>query len=552
MKLEPTIEAFPSPTPDRQTDILAYVLDVQQALSSLVDQVAVGQETSSRIVEDTQEELIHQKEVADQESRSLDEHIKNLQAQYDDQEILLGNLRSELKEMTQRFNDEEKKHANTESNKKETIELKNQLHELEEARNAAKRHIEQLEGTLKEQQSDAEAKQQLQQKLEQRTLELTEQSTLLHSAQQATDSLKAQLSPLQQQLSEAQQSITPLQAELESVTASEATAQQELREVHKHVTKLNYALEEEKTLRAKAEHSLESTTNSTATQDSQEQTKAYQDRIVALETTEHAGAETILKLQEELKSSLAINTNGDEKLHELRAQTKEALDSDQEKDARIQFLEEKFAITQDTKNAQQSLHRELHEKIAELEKQLKDSLSENATLNEQLISKKALTHSEPLVELKLKNTENNDRLGHLLLKSGIITEAQLDEVLLERQQPNYDRTMRIGHQFINKGYVTEDVIAQAVAHQMDVPFLRIERNTIQYNAVRLVSQQLAEMHRCIPAFVQAGNLMLAMVNPIDLIAIEDIERTSGYPVKVLISTEKDIQDAIDHYYKKKA
>ena len=61
MKLEPTIEAFPSPTTDRQTDILAYVLDVQQALSSLVDQVAVGQETSSRIVEDTQEELKLQK-----------------------------------------------------------------------------------------------------------------------------------------------------------------------------------------------------------------------------------------------------------------------------------------------------------------------------------------------------------------------------------------------------------------------------------------------------------------------------------------------------------
>ena len=597
-----------SPTAEQQTDIVDYVQNVKKALASLVDQVAEDQKQSSRIVEKTRDELQSQKTVTAKLSESLDTQVKTLQSKCDEQEAQLAHVQSELDQTTQNFQDELRKQKEAPSNEEEMIGLKNQLQDMQVSSKAAKRRIENLENTLKEQSDDIESSQNLQQELVQQTLELAEQAELLSIAQHAADDFKAKLDPLQQELdearnnlalleknkaeafqaqnaeqqeltdacthietlegqlqkqtqeidrltqsfSEAQASLTPLQTKLDNVVASEATSKQELREVHKHITKLNYSLEEEKKLRIKAEQSQNAAMAATNVQETQEQLRTYRERIAALETTENASADTILKLKEELKKTHKSNTQGRTRLEELRDRAKATLNTDQQKDDRIRFLEEKLATNQDTKNAQQNVHRNLHEQIVTLEKQLKSAVHCNETLKAQLASEKGAISPKPPVNVELKILENNNRLGRLLLKSGVITQAQLDEVLAERQHPDFDRTMRIGHQFIKKGYASEDMVAQALAHQMKIPFLRIEHNTVNYNAVHRVTKQLAEMHQCMPVFIQAGNLMLAMVNPIDLVAIEDIERSSGYPVKVMISTSEDIHDAINQYYKKSA
>lgn len=519
--VENVVDDALSPTSGQQTDIIEYVEDVKNALASLVDQVEEGQAHTSRMVEKTRDELSKQKTVSAKYTESLDDHIQSLQVRYDDQAAQLERLQLELDQKTQELQAFESREEESPSNEQEIVEYKNQLHEKEEANQAGKRRITALEETIESQKGLLDETQGLEQELAQQT--------------QAIEVLTLSLA-------DSQAALAPLQTSLDKATDAESTLQKELRDVHKDIAKLNYALDEEKKLRNKAESARDEALSVSQAQESQEPFRPYEERIAALETTEQASADTILQLKKDLRTAHKYNTQGREALETLQEEAKGTLDADNQKDERIQFLERKFSESQETQHAQQSVHHNLHEQIVTLEKQLKEALSAQSTLKEDT------SEPDPRVDLELKAAENTNRLGQLLLTSGVITQAQLDEVLSERQHSNYDRSLRTGQQFIEKGYATEDIVAQAVAHQMEIPFLRIEHNTVKYSAVRLVSKQLAQMHQCMPLFVQAGNLVVAMVNPMDLIAIEDIEHSTGLPVKVMVSTPSDIQEAFTHYY----
>jgi predicted nucleic acid-binding Zn-ribbon protein len=382
---------------------------------------------------------------------------------------------------------------------------------------------------------------------------LAQEQQELDAARARIDTLESKLreamqrmSPLQKELDESTTALSALQATHKKVATSEAAIKKELRDVEKQITKINYSLEEERTLRTEAERARDEALALSNTQDLQQQLLQHQERIGALETTEHASADTIVALKKKLAETEHQFKQEQQRLSELRDRAKATLGVDQQKDARIQYLEGKLEAFQHEKHGQLDMHHNLHEQIISLEEQLKSAQKVNAVLKSQHVDEKPV---EPRVNINLKVVENNNRLGNLLLKSGVITQAQLDEVLLERQHPGYSRSYRIGKQLVDKGYANEDVIAQAIAHQMNIPFLRIERNTVKYSAVRFVSKQMATKHQCIPAFVQAGNLMLAMVNPMDLVAIEDIERCTSLPVKIMVSTADDVQDAIKRYYR---
>ncbi|HEO71528.1 MAG TPA: type II secretion system protein GspE, partial [Candidatus Hydrogenedentes bacterium] len=67
-------------------------------------------------------------------------------------------------------------------------------------------------------------------------------------------------------------------------------------------------------------------------------------------------------------------------------------------------------------------------------------------------------------------------------------------------------------------------------------------------AVALISGRLAARHACIPVRAGSGSIALAMANPLDLIAIEDIEHATGQQVRPLIARESEIMDAITRHY----
>ena len=590
--------------PNQQVDIIEYVQGVKEALSSLVDQVVVDQEESSRMVEQTKEALDEEKKKAEERTDFLEAQVKSLETKLNNRSIKLKETRKALKEANKALKVEQENSTQSTIDEDALVELKNQLHDAQEANLAAKDRISKLESALDEQADVVEAGQELKKHHEQQVAELAEATELLAAAKHGADSMKAELDPLRVELKQAQetiaafdekhassiealaqeqqesnaarnriytleslldkkikrlenikaerdgivQTLSALQAERELTADEDAANLRELRDAQKQIAQLNDALEEEKRLRIESEQLHAQAIAENNPQALDQQLQQQQERIAALETTEQASADTIIRLQKEV--ALSQRNAEDEKVRseELRERARATLDSDKQKDERIQQLESQLNSLQVEKNNQQNIHHHLHERIHTLEEEIKGALKLNEILRSQPAEsseKKTTTQ----IDVNLKVIETNNRLGTLLLKSEVITQEQLDEVLMERQRPDYDRSMRIGQQFIEKGYANEDVIAQAIAHQLKVPFLRIERNTVKYTAIRFVPRQLAQMHSCIPAYIQGGNLMLAMVNPMDLIAIEDIQRSSGLPVKVMIATRADILDAIKRYYK---
>ncbi|MCF6287276.1 MAG: hypothetical protein L3K26_19150, partial [Candidatus Hydrogenedentes bacterium] len=95
---------------------------------------------------------------------------------------------------------------------------------------------------------------------------------------------------------------------------------------------------------------------------------------------------------------------------------------------------------------------------------------------------------------------------------------------------------------------SEAAVAQARASQCGVDFMRITETTVDPDAASLISERLANQHSCIPISVSDRGMVLAVVNPMDLLAIEDVERFTNKKVDVIVGTVPEIEHAIARYY----
>lgn len=137
------------------------------------------------------------------------------------------------------------------------------------------------------------------------------------------------------------------------------------------------------------------------------------------------------------------------------------------------------------------------------------------------------------------------RMGEMLIEANVLTEAQLERALsIQQEQPQ----RRLGSILIELGYTEGDIIAQVLASQAKVPFVRLDRDEPVPAAVKLVSERLASHHVCIPLRLEEDRLILAMANPMDLIAIQDIEHATGRGVDPVAASSDGIAQAIKAYY----
>ncbi len=137
------------------------------------------------------------------------------------------------------------------------------------------------------------------------------------------------------------------------------------------------------------------------------------------------------------------------------------------------------------------------------------------------------------------------RMGEILVELGLLDEAQLKSVLKEQ---NADPQRRLGQLVVEHGYTGEDVVARIVAAQLRLPYQEIEDTDVETAAVRSVSPHVVRLHRCLPLRLEDGVLTVAMINPLDLIAIEDLELASRYRVSPVVSTPSNLDDLIALFY----
>lgn len=141
------------------------------------------------------------------------------------------------------------------------------------------------------------------------------------------------------------------------------------------------------------------------------------------------------------------------------------------------------------------------------------------------------------------------RLGELLVEAQIITREQLEETLELQKKDG----RRLGTLLVATGLVTETQVTQILSQQLSVPWVSLYHIDFSRQLLNLVPREVAERHSLVPIFVRrvrgsGETLYLAMDNPEDESAREEVARYSGLPVRAMIAPLSDIRGAIRAYY----
>ncbi|MFA6350086.1 MAG: hypothetical protein WCY12_04090 [Candidatus Omnitrophota bacterium] len=141
----------------------------------------------------------------------------------------------------------------------------------------------------------------------------------------------------------------------------------------------------------------------------------------------------------------------------------------------------------------------------------------------------------------------NKQLGELLLERNIISKSQLDKGLSVQKE----RGGLIGEVLVELGFAKEEDIAQSLTAQYGFPYLPLSNYEINPEIVNIIPARVAKQYLLVPIDKIGNNITLAMSNPLNIQAIEDVELLSGCSVQTFVSTSSDIKRTIEKYYKDK-
>lgn len=146
--------------------------------------------------------------------------------------------------------------------------------------------------------------------------------------------------------------------------------------------------------------------------------------------------------------------------------------------------------------------------------------------------------SEPAAAPKAKP------IGERLLDAGLIDEQQLDLALREQKRQG----LRLGEVLIELGFVEPSVITEALAGEAKAQVVDVLRAGIEPEVLQLIDYETARRNRLIPLSLDNGRLTVALADALDVVVIDQIEKTTGYIVDVVTAAESDILEALTLHF----
>ena len=137
------------------------------------------------------------------------------------------------------------------------------------------------------------------------------------------------------------------------------------------------------------------------------------------------------------------------------------------------------------------------------------------------------------------------KLGELLIKKNLLTQAQLEEAL----QAQVIFGGKLGTVLIEMGLITEDILAEILGQLINIPCAKPgQLQNIPDNVIKIISPELAEKHKVMPVSVIGKKLTLAMADPRNLQSIDEISFRTGYIVMPILALEVRLVFALENYY----
>ncbi len=137
------------------------------------------------------------------------------------------------------------------------------------------------------------------------------------------------------------------------------------------------------------------------------------------------------------------------------------------------------------------------------------------------------------------------QLDQLLLARGLLSDEQLQEARDTAQQ----KGRSLGRVLIEFGYVTEAGLVAILAEQLGLEFIDLADASLDASAIALVPEATARRHSCIPVRFEEDKLVLAMADPANVVAVDDIRALTKRDVRTVVATKVDVQSAIGRYYR---
>jgi len=136
------------------------------------------------------------------------------------------------------------------------------------------------------------------------------------------------------------------------------------------------------------------------------------------------------------------------------------------------------------------------------------------------------------------------KLGELLLKENMVTPQQLQEAL-SHQKMNGGK---LGKAFVSLGYVRDEEITSLLSRQYGVPSINLDHFEVDPSIIKIIPAETTRKYQILPLSRSGATLTIAMADPTNVFAMDDIKFMTGYNVEPVVASESSLEDAIEKYY----
>jgi type IV pilus assembly protein PilB len=136
------------------------------------------------------------------------------------------------------------------------------------------------------------------------------------------------------------------------------------------------------------------------------------------------------------------------------------------------------------------------------------------------------------------------KLGELLLKENMVTPQQLQEALAHQKMNGG----KLGKAFVQLGYVRDEEITSLLSRQYGVPSINLDHFEVDPAIIKIIPAETARKYQILPLSRSGATLTIAMADPTNVFAMDDIKFMTGYNVEPVVASESALEEAIEKYY----
>ena len=133
------------------------------------------------------------------------------------------------------------------------------------------------------------------------------------------------------------------------------------------------------------------------------------------------------------------------------------------------------------------------------------------------------------------------RIGELLVKAGKITQDQLQDALTAQQKEGG----RLGTHLVKLGFIEDEELVEFLSQRYGVPAINLNEVEVDEGIIKVIPPDVARKYTIIPVSKAGAKLTIAMVDPTNVFAMDDIKFMTGYNVEPVVASDSSLRKAID-------